>query len=285
MRKLTVKREKTFVGCAGKMQVYIEDSTGDFAIDGETLCRKLGELKNGETASYEIGDNSAKLYVIADRLSADYCYDRYQIPEGCEDVSLSGKNTFNPMLGNPFRFDGIDESERGDKKVNIKKSILLILSAIVIGLIFGYTVTTGIFGLIGMQEETFDIGKMEITLTKSFSEGAMHGYEAIFASSDVEIMVLKNAFSKTYSGDMTVGEYARAVLAAQKVSGAIETSADGMTSFVFTRELENNESYTYHLYAYKTNDAYWHIFFAVKENKADRYADDIARWASSVVFK
>ena len=114
MRKLTLKREKTFVGCAGKMKVYIEDSTGDFVFGDEIVCRKLGELKNGEEATYEIGEGAALLLVNADSLSADYCYDRYQIPEGGEDISLSGKNTFNPMLGNPFRFNGISEVERGD---------------------------------------------------------------------------------------------------------------------------------------------------------------------------
>ena len=76
------------------------------------------------------------------------------------------------------------------------------------GLIFGYTVTTVAFGIIGMQEETFDIGKMEITLTKSFSPQAMYGYEAVFASSDVEIMVFRNAFSNAEGSDMTTEEYA-----------------------------------------------------------------------------
>ena len=285
MRKLTLKREKTFVGCAGKMKVYIEDSTGDFVFGDEIVCRKLGELKNGEEATYEIGEGAALLLVNADSLSADYCYDRYQIPEGGEDISLSGKNTFNPMLGNPFRFNGISEVERGDKKVNTKKSLILILCAIVVGLIFGYTVTTVAFGIIGMQEETFDIGKMEITLTRSFSPQAMYGYEAVFASSDVEIMVFRNAFSNAEGSDMTTEEYARVVLAAQKVKNA-ENSSDGtMTSFVFTRETDGNESYTYHLYVYKTDDAFWHIFFAVKEDKADKYADDIAKWAKSVVFE
>jgi hypothetical protein len=68
-------------------------------------CRKLGELKNGEEKTFVIGENSAKVFVIADTLSRNYCNEYYQLPDGQDDILLSGKNNFNPASGNAFRFD------------------------------------------------------------------------------------------------------------------------------------------------------------------------------------
>ena len=42
MKTVTIRRNKTFVGCAAKLRVYLEDPDGtDLTIDGLAL-RKLG---------------------------------------------------------------------------------------------------------------------------------------------------------------------------------------------------------------------------------------------------
>lgn len=109
MRNLIIKRTKSSVGCLMKMKVYIEDPAGELTIN-DTPCRKLGDLKNGEERTFPIGSEAVKVFVISDKLSKDYCNEYYQLPEGQEDISLSGKNKFNPASGNAFRFDN-NESE------------------------------------------------------------------------------------------------------------------------------------------------------------------------------
>ncbi|MBP1575986.1 MAG: hypothetical protein J6A68_00485 [Oscillospiraceae bacterium] len=47
MRNLTIKRTKSFVGCLGKMKIYIEDPTSNELLINNTPCRKIGDLKNG----------------------------------------------------------------------------------------------------------------------------------------------------------------------------------------------------------------------------------------------
>ena len=62
MRNLTIKREKSFVGCLTKARVFVCDElTGDTKINGDK-CYKIGDLKNGEEKTFAIGDEETKIY-------------------------------------------------------------------------------------------------------------------------------------------------------------------------------------------------------------------------------
>ena len=124
MRNLTIKRRKTFVGCAVKMKVYIEDPYSNDIIINNVSCRKLGTLKNNEEKTFVIEDNAAKVFVIADKLSKNYCNEFYQLPAGSEDVYLTGKNKLNLASGNPFLFDNNDNEEAlKNRKKGTKKGV------------------------------------------------------------------------------------------------------------------------------------------------------------------
>ena len=86
MRNLTIKRTKSFVGCLGKMKVYIEDPLSNEMTINNTPCRKLSVLKNGEEKTFLIDENEAKVFVIADKLSKGFCNEYYNVPAGEEDV-------------------------------------------------------------------------------------------------------------------------------------------------------------------------------------------------------
>lgn len=105
MRKLTVKRRKAFAGCLAKVKLYIEDANGDTEINC-TRCRLLCKLKNNESATYEIGNESRKLFSIYDKITEKRCSDTYVIPEGEEDIEVSGVVKLDTSMGNPFIFDG-----------------------------------------------------------------------------------------------------------------------------------------------------------------------------------
>ena len=146
MRNLTITRKKSFVGCLGKMKVYIEDpEAGELEING-VGCRKLGILKNGETATFPISDQAAKVFVIADKVSRGFCNDYYPLSTGTEDVVLTGKNKFHPGAGNPFRFDGVTDPEvlENRKKGNGKGIVILIVSALV-GAVVGLLLSMSMF--------------------------------------------------------------------------------------------------------------------------------------------
>ena len=139
MRKLTIKRNKTFVACLAKMKVYIEDPSSTDLVINDIPCRKLGVLKNGEEKTFEIGDGPAKVFVIADKMSKNFCNEFYQLSAGTQDVYLTGKNKFNPASGNAFRFDNNDSEEA---KVNREKGkatgTIILIASIVVGIVIGF---------------------------------------------------------------------------------------------------------------------------------------------------
>lgn len=138
MRKLTIERRKTFVASLVSMDVYIETpNAGGITING-VQCALLGTLKNGETKTFEISDNAAKVFVIADVISKDYCNDFWQLTEGSEDVTLTGKNKFGMASGNAFRFDNNDNPEAlAQRKKNKRKGSWILVVAIIVGVIAG----------------------------------------------------------------------------------------------------------------------------------------------------
>ena len=146
MRKLTITRNKTFVASLVKMKVYIEDREANDLVINDVPCRKLGELKNGEQKTFEISNDEAKVFVIADKLSKNFCNEFYRLPEGEEDVELTGKNKYNPANGNAFRFDGVtDEEVLANRKSGNSKGIIVLIVSVVIGAVVGYLIANSLF--------------------------------------------------------------------------------------------------------------------------------------------
>lgn len=145
MRNLTIKRKKKFVACLGKMKVYIEDAQSNELIISGVPCRKLGDLKNGEEKTFEIGEDAAKVFVIADTLSKDYCTEFYQLSDGQDDIVLTGENYFNPANGNAFRFDNNNSEEvLAARKKSNKKGATVLIIAIIVGFVIGFILSSEI---------------------------------------------------------------------------------------------------------------------------------------------
>ena len=295
MRKLTIKREKTFVGCAAKMQVYISDFQSNeleiplHTVDSETgedkvekiSCRKLGEIKNGEEATFEIGNESAMIFVIADKTSKDFCNDCYPIKAGDEDISLSGKNKFNPMAGNAFRFSDNDVSMTANRKKSTGKGVLVIIAAALVGILIGYFGMMGIMSGMSSKEKVFTAGPMSITLNESFEQQYPVGYSAVYSSKNVAVFVTTTAgMESNIVLNTTAAEYAQLVINSSKITNTKVITDGTLTYFVY----ESGESYTHHTYVYKNAEDFWVIDFAVETKMAKKYSDDISKWAGSVKF-
>ena len=125
----------------GRMKVYLEDRvTGDTTING-IPCKKIGDLGNGEERTFEIDEQAAKVIVIADSLSKNYCSELYELPEGNEDIVLTGKNRFNPITGNAFRFDNNEsEAAKENRKRGIGRGVGVFIASIVVGIAVGVLV-------------------------------------------------------------------------------------------------------------------------------------------------
>ncbi len=168
MRNITLTREKTFVGCVSKLNVLIADPAGDITVN-DTVCRRVAKIKNGETITFEIGDEATRIYVIADKLSKNYCNDYYPVPEGSDDLVLTGRCRYNPMAGNPYRFEGVTDPEvLANRRKSNNKGAIVVAVCFVIGIAIGlvFSAATSV-----ERPETFSVAdEFEITLTSHFSE-------------------------------------------------------------------------------------------------------------------
>ena len=287
MRNLTIKREKTFTASLMKMKVYIEDPASDELVINDTPCRKIGELKNGEEKAFQISENSAKVFVIADKLSKDYCNEYYQLPEGQEDIFLIGKNLFNPANGNAFRFAGNNtEAVSVNRKKNTVRGSVILVIALIIGGIIGYFLSDALFSPAPPEDKTFSADGMTITMTDEFKETEFEGFTATYESRDVALFVIKEPFTLAEGiENITLEEYAGLIFKNNGIEPTEIKKEDGLTYFEY--EFLNpdlNETFSYFSFIFKTDDSFWLIQFATAKKNAEENRADILSWARSVSF-
>ena len=109
MRKLTVIRKKAFASMFDKTWFYIEDANGNRRID-DVKCRLLCELKNGKSATCEIGEEQLKLFAVSGDFNGidsehGYACDDIVIEASTADVTVSGKRYKNPGMPYCITFD------------------------------------------------------------------------------------------------------------------------------------------------------------------------------------
>lgn len=287
MRNVTIIRTKSGVAALATMKVYIEDPQSQEITIGGVPCRKIGELKNGEERNFVVGDEEAKIYVIADVLSKSLSGEFYQLPAGTEDIVLSGKCTYNPGAGNPFRFDGnSNEAVLKQRKKNTVKSVVIILVAILVGVAIGV-----LRNLDFASGKTFNADGMSITLTDNFSEEDAMGFTQCYSSNDAVVMIVKEKFA-AFDGleEFTLDEYIDAVIAnmdTDALEGDFETKTeDDLVYIEYTYEDPADDTeYRYFSFFYKTDDAFWIVEFAIMEKSTSKLKDDVFEWASSVTFE
>lgn len=287
MRNLTIKRQKSFVACLGKMKVYIEDPMANDLVIKGVYCRKLGELKNGEEKTFQIGDNAAKVFVVADALSKDFCNEFYPLPEGTEDIFLSGANKYNPINGNAFRFNGVaDEEVKKNRKSGLWIGLAVLSIAMIIGIIIGLVGGINSFMKLVSKEKTFSDEGMSITLTEAFLVADYEGFTTCYDSTNVAVFVIKEDFTLMEElGDYTLVQYGELVTANNGLDASVLKTTNDLLYFERAYEAEDLEqTYMYYVFLYKAEDAFWIVEFATLIENVEYYLDDIFVWADSVEF-
>lgn len=286
MRNLAIKRKKSFVASLAKMKVYIEDASSNDVIINKVSCRKLGELKNGEEKSFTIDENGAKVFVIADKLSKNYCNEFYNIPAGTEDVYLSGKNCFNLANGNAFRFEGVTDAEiLRNRKKGTKKGLIILLVAFIVGSGSGKLVTSLLLSDVMVESEVFSFDEMKITLTNEFAETDVDGYTVCYVSEKVLVLALKESYELVDGFEnYTLEEYGNLVITNNNLESKCQLqSDDGLTYFKYQyTDSEKNTTYDYFSVVYKGTDAFWMMQFVTDEEDTADYQQHLAEWAKSV---
>lgn len=288
MRGLTIKREKSFVGCLMKVKVYVRDEElGDTKINGDK-CYKLGDLKNGEEKTFAIGDEETKIYVIQDKLSKGICNEMCIIPAGIENVYLMGENKYNPFSGNAFRFHGMtDPRVLANRKKGTKRFAVYIAICVLVGLIGGFFAgyNSSDYAMDGDPVNIIDDSGVKMTLTDSFEETESNGYTFTYACEDVVVFGLQEDFSlmegfEGYSPE----EYGEMVISSSGVDAELQKENDLLFfEYQFYNE-ETDTNYSYLVAVYKSYDSFWSISFASAEVDYEFYRPMFLEWAESVMF-
>ena len=284
MRNLSIERKKSFVACLVSDKVYVEDPAGTLTIDG-TPCRKLGEVKNGETQTFLISDAEQRIFIIQDMASKDWCFEVYPVPAGEADLFLTGKHKYAPHRGNPYRFDNNPSPIAAEaRKKTGKRSAGVMIIAVVVGVIIGILPRV-MSNLEPAKPKEFAAKGIAITLTSAFKNAKVDGFDLAYGSEDVAVYILKEDFASAEGfKDYTLKEYGALLCQANEIATPF-TTADGLTStaYSYTND-QTGETYRYILYIYKGSDAFWMVQFALPEEKLPEYSAQITEWASSVTF-
>ncbi len=284
MRNLIITREKTSVACLITMKVYIEDSvSGDTKING-VLCRKLGTLKNGEQKSFPIEDTGARVFVFADKLSKNFCNEFFDVPAGTFDVAIKGRNHFNPLAGNPFQFEGVDNQEvLAHRKKTRRKSYIIM--AILIPICFAIGWGIGYFGISQAEKivpQTFSREGMSITLTSDFMYVPQENFTACYGNEHYSVLAIKEEFS-LFPEKITLDEYAGFVMA--ELSDVELTEYEGLKCFEYAAEGGGGVEYCYFATVFETDDAFWLIQFATQTEKYEEIFPTFVEWAKTITFE
>lgn len=285
MRKLTVKRRKRFVACLATMFVWLESADGDVRVNGR-LCKKIGELKNGEEKSFEIGEEAAALLITAST-GKSFSGEIFFLPAGSEDVTLSGENKFDPAAGNAFRIDeNTGEAVKNYRKKSTRLGALILICAILLGAVAGYLISSFILRAQKERPKEFSADGMTIRLTGEFRPQEEEGFTAVYLSKKVTVMATKESYSEVPSpARFSLSSYAEYVAEINRIDKSAIRREDGLTYTAYERSSSSDgETYSYTVFFYQAADAFWLIQFATEKGDADAFREKIFSWAKSVSF-
>ena len=280
MRNLTIQREKNWVGAITKAKVYIEDPDGELEISS-VRCRKLGVVKSGGESTFQIGEEAAKIFVIGGRFSRNMCNDYYPLPEGQEDVVLTGKNKFNLFTGNAFRFDNNDSPEvLENRKKGALEGASVVICACLVGVMIGSFLWSYTFSGDSSQPKTFSQKGITITLHGGFRKTYDSRFTACYTSKEAAMFVLKEPFS-TMEGfeNYTLEQYGNLVIQKNQLTASEIKTENGLT--YYTYESEDGKSF-FMAFLFKVEDAFWLVQCATNADQADAYTPQFKQWAASI---
>lgn len=287
MRNLTVKREKSYVGCLAKIKLYVPDeASGELTVMG-VPCRLLGELKNGEEKTFPIGNGATEVYAIADKLSKDYCNDVYRIPGGKKDLRISGRCRFS-LGSNAFVFAGQDTPEKQqERKKRSRKSLWMFLACAALGILLGGLISWAMLGGGEPAPRVFAVEEMRITLTEEFQSFENNRFTSSLVSADVGITVLKEPFLQVPGSEtLSLEEYGHLVIANNGITGTMLCTENGLTFFEFDREnTEIGQVFSYFAAVYKSGDAFWLVQMYLPKAEYSALRPTLETYARSVRFE
>ena len=136
------------------------------------------------------------------------------------------------------------------------------------------------------QPKQFSHGEMSITLTDEFVESKFENNDFVYDSKNVAVFGLRESFDSAEGfGENTLEEYGKLVIKNNgQDSSKLATNDEFARYYYDFTNPQNNITYRYFTYMYKSDGAFWLIQFATSIDDVDTYASQIEYWAKSVKF-
>ncbi len=282
MRRLWIRRHKAG---SGKVKVFIEDPENGDVIISDVFCRKVAELENDQQKHISIPLEAATIFVLAGKDEA-LAVSR-EIPEGEDDIFLSGRKTKNG-----FRFDDEEEdsaqtSEKRAVRWGAVLAVVLLLLGIAGSVVMGLSVMDKLLDAkaAAPADKTFTCQELTITLNEQFVQTGAAGYTACYSSGDAAVFVLREGFdAKEGFGDLTVTEYGEMVLQKNGLSETAELGEyGGLTAFHHVSAVGETQFY-YYVVLLKGEDAFWMVQITSLYEGAEKNMPQYQHWAQSIVL-
>ena len=288
MRTVTIIRAENNVAPKSVCKVYVTDPNAPDAAIGSEACREVGTLNNGGSTVFAVGSEPVRILVAAE--DAEQA-DRYDLPEGDADVTLTGECVFLRTGNTAFLFDSsIAAQIEAQKAVPQKKKpfvlvILLVLVTVLAAAGARFAVKMYMQKKnadTGAHDRTFKVQNLSITLSDEFIETSEDDLDASFESDYCGVYLQRDSFTMFPElSDWTPEDYANAI----KPDGGEIKTQDGIPyiEYRYTSE-ESGETYYSVIVPVKGPDAYWSVFFVTFIENAVRLRPTIFRWAKSITF-
>ncbi|MGM9642645.1 MAG: hypothetical protein ACI3XI_05485 [Eubacteriales bacterium] len=280
MRKVYLTRDKSFVGCASKLCVWVEDKAAGKVNINETPCRLVGYIKNGETVSFEIGNEATEVYITAVKASRHFRNDCCIVPEGDTDLKISGKRVFDHENGNPFRFHRPGDKEKRKSRYSTRfKVIVAVAAPVVIGIVL-----TALMNF--RLPKTFNCADFDITLSSEFEAKVENG-SYFFNADKCCVSVYEYCFD-SYTGvkGMSDDEF----LAMLKEFGCFPSTAEfavveGLKVVECTAISEGGYTCRYFTVFMRDDEGAFLFEFGAFPSDYEEYRASFIEWAKSIKLK
>ena len=278
MRELTIKREKVSTCGRAAVEIYITSpEAAELTIEG-VPCRKLGELKNGETETFSVCSDAATVYAVVADSTKDFVCRSYELEAGEENVNLCG--FVNKEDGAAAFCFGIASIPAAEKKS--LKSVLSLAAFIAIGAVLGWFIGNLVFNGFPAPAQTFTQDGYSIKLNEDFVDTGVEAYHASYESEDVAVFSSMQPYEELGGKEAySLQEYAQMMVDDNQLANAAVAEKRGVTYF----EYEYGSgifSYHYTVAVHEGSEGYWLTYFAVDTEDYKDYKNNIFKWARSV---
>lgn len=300
MRNLTIINNTTHVPSLSKTKIYVEDHAMPDTVINGIPCRKLGVVKNGESATFKIAEKPAIVFAVTSRGLKNYYSECYEINGEYGDVVLSGKRHFSPFKASPFVFEGGGSEEVNEnRKKAFKKlmmGVLIFFGALVLlSTLFNMGSFIGSFegGAVSVPEwkeeapeKNFSVNGMSITLTENFYDFKDNNYTVVFDSQKMTIFVSEVTYENKEEFDkLTAKSFLESQISSHNFENVEVQNEDDLWYFIVATQSSNSSINVNYAFGFKTDKSCWLVNFVLSESNFENLKDDIFAWAKSIKFE